>query len=81
MGSPVVYAPFYNHTSIDILVCPQAASDWGHYGLRLGPARDVAHRGHPRSLRVPYELTILSAHRTPDRLVEYARSAEARASG
>ena len=28
--------------------------------------------------RVPYELTIVSAHRTPDRLVEYARSAAAR---
>jgi phosphoribosylaminoimidazole carboxylase len=24
---------------------------------------------------IPYELTIVSAHRTPDRLVEYARSA------
>ncbi len=28
--------------------------------------------------RVPYELTIVSAHRTPDRLVEYARSAAPR---
>jgi len=28
--------------------------------------------------RVPYELTIVSAHRTPDRLVSYARSARAR---
>jgi len=28
--------------------------------------------------RVPYELTIVSAHRTPDRLIEYARSAAAR---
>lgn len=27
---------------------------------------------------VPYELTIVSAHRTPDRLVEYARSASSR---
>lgn len=27
---------------------------------------------------VPYELTIVSAHRTPDRMVEYAKSAEAR---
>jgi hypothetical protein len=27
---------------------------------------------------VPYELTIVSAHRTPDRLVEYARSAAGR---
>ncbi|KAJ7683517.1 phosphoribosylaminoimidazole carboxylase [Mycena rosella] len=28
--------------------------------------------------QIPYELTIVSAHRTPDRLVEYARSAAAR---
>lgn len=28
--------------------------------------------------QVPYELTIVSAHRTPDRLVSYARSARAR---
>ena len=28
--------------------------------------------------RVPYELTIVSAHRTPDRLVEYAKSAAPR---
>ena len=27
---------------------------------------------------VPYELTIVSAHRTPDRLIEYARSAAPR---
>ncbi|PCH41702.1 Phosphoribosylaminoimidazole carboxylase [Wolfiporia cocos MD-104 SS10] len=27
---------------------------------------------------IPYELTIVSAHRTPDRMVEYARSAAAR---
>lgn len=29
-------------------------------------------------LQIPYELTIVSAHRTPDRMVEYARSAEKR---
>ena len=29
-------------------------------------------------LRVPYELTVVSAHRTPDRLYEYARGAEDR---
>ncbi|KAF8815802.1 phosphoribosylaminoimidazole carboxylase [Phlegmacium glaucopus] len=28
--------------------------------------------------KIPYELTIVSAHRTPDRLVEYARSASVR---
>ncbi len=29
-------------------------------------------------LEVPYELTIVSAHRTPERMVEYAQSAEDR---
>ena len=31
-----------------------------------------------REFEIPFELTIVSAHRTPDRLVEYARSARAR---
>ena len=30
-------------------------------------------------LQVPYELTIVSAHRTPDRLCEYAKTAEEKA--
>lgn len=30
------------------------------------------------ALQVPFEMTIVSAHRTPDRLFEYARSAEGR---
>lgn len=29
-------------------------------------------------LKVPYELTVVSAHRTPDRLVEYGKSAKER---
>ena len=37
------------------------------------PAADILTR-----FKVPYELTIVSAHRTPDRLVEYARAAAAR---
>lgn len=37
------------------------------------PAADILNH-----FKIPYELTIVSAHRTPDRLVEYARSAAAR---
>ncbi|RPD52852.1 Phosphoribosylaminoimidazole carboxylase [Lentinus tigrinus ALCF2SS1-7] len=37
------------------------------------PAADILNH-----FKVPYELTIVSAHRTPDRLFEYARSASAR---
>lgn len=29
------------------------------------------------SLKVPYELTVVSAHRTPDRMFDYAKNAEA----
>ncbi len=29
-------------------------------------------------MKVPYELTVVSAHRTPDRLVEYAKTARSR---
>jgi len=39
----------------------------------LLPAARVLDRFH-----IPYELTIVSAHRTPDRLITYARSARAR---
>ncbi|KAG5339445.1 hypothetical protein C0989_004181 [Termitomyces sp. Mn162] len=37
------------------------------------PAAHILDRFH-----IPYELTIVSAHRTPDRMVEYARSASTR---
>ncbi|KAH9853302.1 phosphoribosylaminoimidazole carboxylase [Lenzites betulinus] len=37
------------------------------------PAADILNH-----FNIPYELTIVSAHRTPDRLVEYSRSAAAR---
>ncbi|EJF55767.1 Phosphoribosylaminoimidazole carboxylase [Dichomitus squalens LYAD-421 SS1] len=37
------------------------------------PAAEILTR-----FEIPYELTIVSAHRTPDRLVEYSRSAAAR---
>lgn len=37
------------------------------------PAADILGR-----FNIPHELTIVSAHRTPDRLIEYARSASAR---
>lgn len=30
------------------------------------------------TVNVPYEVTVVSAHRTPDRMVEYAKSAESR---
>ncbi|MDR2205344.1 MAG: 5-(carboxyamino)imidazole ribonucleotide mutase [Flavobacteriaceae bacterium] len=31
-----------------------------------------------KSLEIPYELTIVSAHRTPERMLEYAKSAKKR---
>ena len=39
----------------------------------MQPAADILDQ-----LGVPYELTIVSAHRTPDRLYDYAKSAESR---
>ncbi|MBM4376345.1 MAG: 5-(carboxyamino)imidazole ribonucleotide mutase [Deltaproteobacteria bacterium] len=51
-------------------------------GLLLGSASD-----HPtmagaeevlRDLAIPYELAVVSAHRTPERMVEYAKTAEGR---
>ena len=67
-------------------VAPELQSGFSHkqplVGVIMGsdsdlpvmlPAAHILDRFH-----VPYELTIVSAHRTPDRLVEYARSAAAR---
>ena len=31
-----------------------------------------------KSLEIPYELTVVSAHRTPERMFEYAKSAKSR---
>lgn len=31
-----------------------------------------------KEMEIPYELTVVSAHRTPERMVEYAKSARAR---
>jgi len=51
-------------------------------GIVMGSASDLEHvqpcLDALRQLRVPYEVTVASAHRTPDRAVEYARSAKDR---
>ena len=75
-------------TEIDTYAPPSPAPGSGHpsahpiVGVIMGsdsdlptllPAARVLDRFH-----IPYELTIVSAHRTPDRLVAYARSARAR---
>lgn len=44
-------------------------SDWE----TMAHAHDILHK-----LGIPHETRIVSAHRTPDRLVEYAKSAKAR---
>ncbi len=51
-------------------------------GLIMGSQSDWATLSHAASqletLGIPFEARIVSAHRTPDRLAEYARDAEAR---
>lgn len=51
-------------------------------GIIMGSDSDLPVMQHAADildqLNVPYELTIVSAHRTPDRLVEYAKSAKAK---
>lgn len=44
-------------------------SDWKTMSL----AHDILHE-----LKVPHEVKIVSAHRTPDRMIEYAKGAKAR---
>lgn len=51
-------------------------------GIIMGSKSDFEHMQHACSLldelQVPYEARVVSAHRTPDAMFEYATSAEAR---
>ena len=51
-----------------------------HVGIVMGSDSDLPVMSKAAEildeLQVPYELTIVSAHRTPDRLCEYAKTAE-----
>jgi phosphoribosylaminoimidazole carboxylase len=68
------------------LYCSQPSSGHSHaqplVGVIMGSDSDLpvmlAAAKFMDQFKVPYELTIVSAHRTPDRLVQYARSAAAR---
>ena len=55
---------------------------WGVIGIIMGSQSDWETMRHSAdvldALAVPYESKIVSAHRTPDRLYEYARGAAAR---
>ncbi|WFD34025.1 phosphoribosylaminoimidazole carboxylase [Malassezia cuniculi] len=65
---------------------PRSASDFGHpqplVGVIMGSDSDLkvmtAAAETLKEHDVPFELTIVSAHRTPDRMREYARTAYAR---
>lgn len=67
--SPAPPAPAHSHPHPLVGVIMGSDSD---LPVMLPAARVLDRFG------IPYELTIVSAHRTPDRLVEYARSAAAR---
>ncbi|KAI6168933.1 Phosphoribosylaminoimidazole carboxylase [Pisolithus thermaeus] len=56
----------------------QTPSSWHYYGFGLRSPSDAPAAHVLDKFSIPYELTIVSAHRTPDRLVKYARSASAR---
>jgi 5-(carboxyamino)imidazole ribonucleotide mutase len=51
-------------------------------GIIMGSVTDSATMKHASDildlLKVPYEMKVVSAHRTPERMMEYAKSAEAR---
>ncbi|TRM58183.1 AIR carboxylase-domain-containing protein [Schizophyllum amplum] len=69
MYTPIPRAPDAPHPAPLVGVVMGSDSD---LPVMLPAARALAQFG------VPHEVTIVSAHRTPDRLVEYARSAAAR---
>jgi phosphoribosylaminoimidazole carboxylase len=66
---PPVPRPGYSHSHPLVGVIMGSDSD---LPVMLSAARILDR------FRIPYELTIVSAHRTPDRLIEYARSASSR---
>ena len=51
-------------------------------GIIMGSQSDLAIMEQAsdflKSLEIPYELTVVSAHRTPERMFEYAKSAKSR---
>ena len=51
-------------------------------GIIMGSQRDLAIMQQAadflKSLEIPYELTVVSAHRTPERMWDYAKSAKSR---
>jgi 5-(carboxyamino)imidazole ribonucleotide mutase len=53
-----------------------------HVGIIMGSDSDLGVMEQAAemlaALRVPYEIDVVSAHRTPERMFEYARSAESR---
>ena len=59
---------------------PEQAKPW--VGVIMGSRSDLkimeATRNTLNSLEVPHEMRVVSAHRTPDWMVDYARSAEDR---
>lgn len=59
---------------------PSAPDPW--VGVIMGSQSDWSTLGHAtdtlRALGIPFEARIVSAHRTPERLVEYARTARER---
>jgi phosphoribosylaminoimidazole carboxylase len=65
-----------------ITVCSERSHHHPLVGIIMGSDSDLpVMRGAALALdhfKIPYELTIVSAHRTPKRLVEYAHSADAR---
>ena len=61
---------------------PDGAADTPHIGIIMGSQSDWGTMKHAAetlaSLQVPHDVRIVSAHRTPDRLAEYAKTARAR---
>lgn len=69
--APVQPAPGSGHSNAHPLVGVIMGSD-SDLPVMLPAARMLD------QFNIPYELTIVSAHRTPDRLIQYARSASSR---
>lgn len=77
------YAVFFSVNALDYLMNPSGTSaNQPLVGIIMGSQSDWATLEHTanmlKTLNVPFEAEVVSAHRTPDRLFEYAETARAR---
>ena len=68
-----------DRAQVRMLDCANEASRRHHHGLAVGLGNDRAAAEYSRSSAIAHEVKVVSAHRTPDLLFEYASTGRSRA--